>query len=100
MSVSKEEASQSVLLCGKCRRAEAPEMVLDASSLRCLSCNRRKRKSWLLASPARLDATQDGEVGTLLALADAQSHMRQEELSVWTHLDAMVDGALLHMRGV
>lgn len=75
-------------------------MVLDASSPGCLSCNRRKRKSWLLASPARLGAAQDGEVGTILALADAQSHKRQEELGVRTHLDAMVDSALLHMRGV
>lgn len=101
MSVSKEEAaSRGVLLCGKCRQAEAPVMVLDASYLRCPSCNSRKRKSWLLASPARPDATQDGVVGTILALTDAQGHKRQEELGLQTHLDAMVDGALLHMRGV
>lgn len=97
-SVSKE-IYQTVLPCGKRRRAEAPAMVLCASSFRCLSCNRRKRKSWLLASPASLDATQDGAVGTVVVLTDAQGPKRREELVMRTHLDAMVDGALLHMRG-
>lgn len=74
-------------------------MVLDASSFRCLSCSCRKRKSWLFASPASLDATQEGAVGTVLVLTDAQGPKRREELGRRTHLDAMVDGALFHMRG-
>lgn len=36
----------------------------------------------------------------MLAQADAQCPKRREELGVQTHLDAMVDGALFHMRGV
>lgn len=74
-------------------------MVLAASSLRCLSRNRRITKSWLLAFPASWDATQDGQVDTILALADARCPKRRCELGMRTHLDAMVDGALFHMRG-